>query len=44
VFGLIGQPFWFWAAIAAEQWGVLAVSVLYAIAWARGFYAFWIRR
>jgi hypothetical protein len=44
VFGLLGQPFWFWAAMRAEQWGVFAVSVLYALAWARGFYAFWIRR
>lgn len=36
VFGLIGQPFWFWAAWSAEQWGILALCVLYTLCWARG--------
>lgn len=36
VFGLMGQPFWFWAAWSAEQWGILALCVLYTVSWARG--------
>ena len=35
IFGLLGQPFWFYAAWKAEQWGILAISTLYAYAWAR---------
>ena len=43
IFGLIGQPFWFWASWKAEQWGIFAVSVLYGCAWLRGLWVFWIR-
>ncbi len=34
--GLLGQPFWILAALRAEQWGILAVSLLYTYAWLRG--------
>lgn len=36
VFGLIGQPFWVWSAWSAEQYGILALCVLYTASWARG--------
>lgn len=36
VFGLLGQPFWFWSACSAQQWGVFALCLLYTLAWARG--------
>lgn len=42
VFGLVGQPFWFYAAISAEQWGILALTFLYTASWAKGFYNNWI--
>lgn len=42
VFGLLGQPFWFWTAWQSGLWGVFAVSVLYALAWARGFWTHWL--
>jgi hypothetical protein len=42
-FGLVGQPFWFWASWKAEQWGIFAVLVLYAFAWMRGLWVHWIR-
>lgn len=42
IFGIVGQPFWFMAAYKAGQAGVLFVSVLYAAAWAKGFYTHWI--
>ena len=43
VFGLLGQPFWFYAAYHAEQWGIFAVCVLYTLSWAKGFYNHWIK-
>ena len=36
VFGLVGQPFWFWSAYSAQQWGVFALCLFYTLAWARG--------
>lgn len=36
VVGLCGQPLWFWAAWQAQQWGILALSGWYTLAWARG--------
>lgn len=43
LFGLAGQPFWFYAAWKAGQWGILALSFLYTWAWARGVWTHWIR-
>lgn len=39
--GLLGQPFWFWTAYQAEQWGVFIVCFLYAASWVRGFITHW---
>ncbi len=36
VFGLIGQPFWFYTSYLNEQWGIFALSVFYAYAWIIG--------
>lgn len=44
LFGLAGQPFWIWSAISAEQWGILALTALYAAAWAKGVWVHWLRR
>lgn len=41
VFGLIGQPFWFYSAYNAQQWGVFCICILYTISWGRGFYNNW---
>lgn len=43
VFGLAGQPFWFYSAVAAEQWGILALTFVYTASWARGFRNNWMR-
>jgi hypothetical protein len=43
VFGLAGQPFWIWSAVSAEQWGILALTSLYALAWAKGCWMHWLR-
>jgi len=42
LFGLIGQPFWFYATYTAEQWGIFAMAFLYTFSWARGVWNFWI--
>lgn len=41
LFGLVGQPFWFWSAIEADQWGIVAMCCLYTLAWAKGVRTHW---
>lgn len=36
LFGLAGQPFWFYSAWQAEQWGIFALCCMYTLSWARG--------
>lgn len=43
VFGLLAQPFWFYATWQAEQWGIFALSFLYAASWIRGLWTQWVR-
>jgi hypothetical protein len=43
IFGMLGQPFWFYAAWKAEQWGIFALCMLYTYAWARGVWVHWLR-
>ena len=42
IFGMLGQPFWFYTSWKAEQWGIFAVSVIYAAAWMRGLWLHWL--
>ena len=42
LFGLAGQPFWFYAAWQSEQWGIFAICFLYTLSWGKGFYQNWI--
>lgn len=42
IFGLVGQPFWFYSAWAAEQWGIFALCFLYTFSWWRGFRNNWL--
>ncbi|WOD12757.1 hypothetical protein RPW65_07920 [Pseudomonas sp. NyZ704] len=44
IFGLASQPFWFYAAISTQQWGVFILSLLYTAVWAKGFYTHWISK
>lgn len=44
IFGLIGQPFWVIAALDAEQYGILALCVLYTFSWLRGFKQHWMTK
>ena len=36
VFGLVGQPFWFYATWKAQQWGIFVLCFFYTYSWARG--------
>ena len=42
ILGLLGQPFWFYSAYQAEQWGILGLSFFYTYSWALGFKAHWL--
>jgi|SRR5215813_3789803 len=42
IFGIVAQPFWFYAAWKAEQWGIFAMCTLYSYAWARGLWMHWL--
>ena len=41
VFALLGQPFWFWAAYKAQQWGIFAIDVVYTAGWIKGLLKNW---
>ena len=43
IFGMLGQPFWFYASLQAEQWGIFVVCILYALAWMKGLWVYWIK-
>jgi len=36
LFGLIGQPFWFYVTITGQQWGMFVLSLIYTAAWIKG--------
>lgn len=42
LFGLAGQPFWFYSAWQAEQWGIFVLCILYTVSWARGVKTNWL--
>jgi hypothetical protein len=44
IVGLVAQPAWFWATWSAGQWGMFAVSFLYAAAWLVGIRNHWLAR
>lgn len=41
LFGLAGQPFWFYSAWQAEQWGIFCLCFFYAWAWFKGVRLHW---
>jgi hypothetical protein len=42
ILGLASQPFWFYSAYAAEQWGIFVLCFFYTMAWLNGLYNYWI--
>jgi hypothetical protein len=43
LFGLAGQPFWFYSAFTASQWGILILALFYTYSWGKGFHVYWIK-
>jgi hypothetical protein len=43
IFGLLAQPFWLWSTIEAQQWGIAALSFVYAAGWIRGLRTYWFK-
>jgi hypothetical protein len=41
IFGLLSQPFWFYSAWKAQQWGIFGISFFYTWSWIRGFINYW---
>ncbi len=44
LFGMAGQPFWFWTTWHAEQWGIFVLCFLYTWAWFKGVRNHWLKR
>lgn len=42
LFGLAGQPFWFYSAYTAGQWGILILTFFYTYAWILGLKNNWL--
>lgn len=44
LFGLAGQPFWFYSAWSADQYGIFMLCFLYTWAWIKGVRTHWIKQ
>lgn len=44
IFGLLGQPFWFYTIWHNKQIGVFILAIWYTYAWGQGVYNYWIKR
>jgi hypothetical protein len=38
ILGLVGQPFWFYVTITAEQWGMVALCLAYTVVYVRALF------
>jgi len=43
LFGIAGQPFWFYSAYQAEQWGIFILCFFYSYAWLKGVNINWVK-
>lgn len=43
IFGLLSQPFWFYDTLTSQKYGMFFICLLYASAWANGFYNNWVK-
>lgn len=44
LFGICGQPFWFYSAWQAEQWGIFFLCLFYTYSWSLGVYNNWLMK
>lgn len=42
LFGMAGQPFWFYATLSAEQYGMFALTLFYTWSWFKGLRLHWL--
>lgn len=42
LYGMASQPFFIYVSVYAKQWGVLAITLVYAASWARGVNTYWL--
>lgn len=43
IFGIVGQPFWFYSAYKAEQWGIFVLTLFYTYSWLVGIRNNWFK-
>jgi len=43
LFGMAGQPFWFYSAISNEQWGIFVLCLFYSYSWGVGIKNNWMK-
>ena len=43
LFGITGQPFWFYSAYTNEQWGIFILCIFYTYSWLLGINNHWIK-
>lgn len=43
LFGIAGEPFWFYSSWHAHQWGIMTLAVWYTAAWGKGILTNWIQ-
>jgi hypothetical protein len=41
LFGLLGQPAWFYSSAYTRQWGVLTLNIAYTLMWILTDYRWW---
>ena len=41
LFGIIGQPFWFYSSFIAQQWGIFILCFFYTYSWIKGLRNHW---
>jgi hypothetical protein len=42
IFGLLGQPFWFYASYQASQWGAFTLCFFFTLAWLKSLNDYWL--
>lgn len=44
IFGLLGQPLWYYTTIANDQYGIFVLSLGYTYLWGLGLYNSWFKK
>lgn len=44
LFGLVGQPFWFYTSYVSEQWGIFVLCFFYTYVWYLGLKNNWLNK